>query len=260
MRISALVESLDELEEPLRGLYEENEHGEYVLRLDGVDKHPTVRGLRRALETAKAQRQEMREQLQTFQPLRDAVGEEGDLTETVHDLVARLQSPGTPSEDLDARLEARVKAIEAKHQRELQQLQQQLERREAAVRKHVLEAQLHSQLEAVGVPSEAREAVASMLERKGLTVHEVDGDFRAVFPTDFHGVPEANQPLAEYIGEWAKSDAAAFFLAPTNASGSGAPPRGGRGSETRRVVTRDQLRAGDFDIDSLAKGKSTVVG
>lgn len=261
-KLKTVLDSLDGVEEAFHGFYQANDHGEFVLQLEDVDRHPTVRGLRTALDSAKTQRQEARAQLAHFQPILDAIGDDGDVDSTVHDLLGRMNGGGEGGEDIEARVAAKVKAVEAKFQRELDKATGRAGSMEKALYSRLVDSELDSYLERVGVKKELRPAVRALMKEKGPKVLELgEGDFKPVFPTDIHGVPEANQPLGDFITEWAKTDGAAHYLEPTGATGSGAPPKSGTGAPGgAKIYSQQQLQSGDFDLDAVAEGKATVVG
>lgn len=267
-KLSTMLTSLDEVDESLHDFYQENERGEFVLQIDGVDDHPTVRGLTSALNAAKKQRRDAREALAQFQPLLDAIGEDGDIDNTVHELVARLGSDDGSDDaearraDVEARVAARMKALESRFTRDLEKAQGRATRLETALHDRLVNGELDAALEKAGVRQELRPAVRALMKEKGPKVLELgEGEFKGVFATDIHGVPEANQPIADYVTEWARSDGALHYIEPSGNEGSGAPPsRGSGGPPGSKRYTSDQLASGDFDIDALAEGKATVVG
>lgn len=257
-RLRAVLENVDDLDEGLREFYRQNDHGEFVLDLEDVDAHPTVRGLRRALDAGKQQRDEMRERLSAFKPLLDALGDDADLDGEIHKLVGRLGDNG--GDDLESKMEGARKAIEAKYERELSKVQTRAQRLESELHDRLVSAELDAALEKAGVRPEVRPAVRALMKERGPKVLEADGGFRGVFPTDIYGVPEANQAIGEFIAEWSKSDDALAFIEPRGVQGSGAPqgrPNNGGGGRPR--YTRDDLMSGNFDLDAVADGKAEIV-
>lgn len=65
MGLKSVVTSLDGLADHHKALYKE-QGGVFVLDVDGVDDHPTVKGLKSAFETVKADKQTLKSQLEKF--------------------------------------------------------------------------------------------------------------------------------------------------------------------------------------------------
>jgi len=258
MKLKAVLESLDGLDESLKGLYSKNEHGEFVLDLDGVDSHPAVRGLKAALETSKSQRTKLREKLDAF----------GDMTaEELQELVEFREAQaagggggGGKSDDVAAQLQQLKEKLEGKHTKESEKLTSRIEALQKALESRVVDGELDRAIAAKGFKEDLRPAVRALLkERKPTMVEDDDGNFVGVFKTDLSGIP-GDHSIGDFVDQWSKTDDAAAYIAPTGRTGSGADgnkrPAGGDG----KFVTEQDLAEGTFDLEALAKGQVEVVG
>lgn len=135
--------------------------------------------------------------------------------------------------------------LKAKHAAEMAAKDAELSKERAARDKLVLDNGLSSALDGAGVPAELKPAVLAMLraQHKGAVEISADGDFVGKL---------GDKPIADFVGEWAKSDAAKPFISSNN-NGGGAP--GGKGGgksadnpylkESRNKTRQGQLEATD---------------
>lgn len=66
MTLPILVEDQSKLPEGFEKLYEENDNGQFVLQVEGVDNHPDVHGLKSAYQKEKEKRQRFSQQVEQF--------------------------------------------------------------------------------------------------------------------------------------------------------------------------------------------------
>lgn len=252
MKLKAVLSTLDGLDESMKALYTENEHGEFVLDLDGVDAHPTVRGLKTAHETRGTTIAKLKRQLEAY----------GEHTpEEIQALLEKVEEAekGKGGGDASAQaLKDLQTKLETKHTKELEKLTGRSAALQKALEARVIDGELDAAIEGRFKP-ELKPAVRALLKQRGPTMLETeDGKFIGVFKSDLNGVP-GDHSITDYVKEWAKTEEAAAYIPPTGRGGSGAdgkPPRQGGG----KLVTEADLASGNFDIEALAKGNLEVVG
>jgi hypothetical protein len=137
-----------------------------------------------------------------------------ELTKAAEDAEAqKLQTEG--------KWEEMRERLTATHQKKLDEVKAELERDRQFIREIMVEKELISAIQAVGVIPDDVEVVQAWLEKRKPTVVSEDGKYRGVFETDMGQVP-----IREFVEEWAKSDHAARYLPPLNVQGS--PEQRGR--------------------------------
>lgn len=206
------VESLDDVPEPLREHYEQTEDG-YRLPVEGVKTAEEVQGLESAFEKIKRERNELREKASRVS--------EDDLKD-----LARLRKEAKEREEKKAKEEGRWEEVRAKlieeKDGEINEVRQSLSQREQVIERLTVTNELRSAIAAAGIKPEYHEAVEALLQRRGPKVVWEDGEMpKGVFPDDVHG----DQPIADYVEKWAKSEAAEPYMPPKQAAGGGASGR-----------------------------------
>lgn len=217
MKLPFKVESLDDVPEDRRDLYEEVDGG-YQLQVDGVpDGEEDVSGLKSALEKVKRERDRLRS--------RAGKVSDDDLEE-----LERLREAEAQREEEAAKAAGKWDEIRAKlddkHAKELDQVRAELTKRDKVIEQLTVTNELRSAIAKAGVKDEYRDAVEAMLLRQGPTVLWEDGkDPVGVFSDDVEG----DRPIGVFVEQWAKSDAASPYMPPENGGGGG-----GGGQDTRR--------------------------
>lgn len=259
MKLKAVLTTLDGLAEPLKALYAENEHGEFVLDLDGVDAHPTVRGLKTAHETRGTTITKLKKQLEAYGE--HTPEEIQTLLEKIEELEGSGGAGGKGKGGGDAAAQALKDLqtkLETKHAKELEKLTTRNTVLQKALEARVIDGELDSAIEGRFRP-ELKAAVRAMLKQRGPQMVETeDGKFAGVFKADLNNVP-GDHSITDFVKEWAKTEDAAAFIPPSGRTGSGAdgkPPRQGGG----KFVTEADIEGGNFSIEDLAAGKVEVVG
>jgi hypothetical protein len=257
MRLKARISSLDEIEEGLRGLYEEADDGTFVLALDDVDSHPGVRGLKTAYEKEQERRKKAGDELAA---LREQIG---DLDpETARAAQAKLLEmedkklldEGKVEELLKQRTErmakdheARVKALNAK----LEELSGRESELTGRLQKVLVEGAIREAATKHGVRPTA---VTDVLMR-GNSLFQLDGE--DPLPRDAKGeiVRGKNGVDPMTIDEWfgsLQADAPHLFEA-SNGSGAAGSQRG-QGGTHRRTVSLSDPKAIGANLEEVAAG------
>lgn len=245
--LKAILESLEGLEEPIAALYEEKD-GAFVLQVQGIDGHPSVKGLRSAFEKGKRDLKDATDALEAF----------GGITpDEIEELRTKAENPGESTVDADALVQDAVAKTKAKSQRELDLAKTERDRLYGALERVYVENELNAAIAKHGVKDEYRSAVRSLLKERAPQMIEDAGDFRGVFKADIDGIP-GDHAIDDYVGAWVKTDGAKAFLPPSGKAGSGAPPtengRPAAGPGQARIengmisIDPDKVLSGDVEI------------
>jgi hypothetical protein len=204
MTLKTTVETLEGISEGLQEFYEETDNG-FVLKVDGIDEHPEVTGLKNAYTAEKEKRKAYESKLKS-------IPEDFDLE--AWNKAKQGKSDGEEVIKLRKQYEDRIAELEGT-----------ISSLEGEKHKLTVSTQLDKLLTEVGVNPRLRTAAQALLERD---IHLKDG--KAVVDTDM-----GPMELAEYVKRWAQKDGAAF-IEPASGGGAG----GGKGTDKK--VSLDQFR------------------
>jgi hypothetical protein len=220
MALKTVIETLDGVDDAVQQFYAQDDSGNYVLQVEGVDQHPEVANLKSAYERTKADKK--------------AAADERDA------LKAKVE--GLP-EDFDPKEWEKLKKGGQADPQELVQLRQTLEAErdewkgkyqelEGQTRKMTVERTLAETLAAQGVTNPTyQKAATAMLWPQA----QLDDKGNAVVDTDM-----GPMPLADHVKRWVASEGKDFVTPP---SGGGAKGND-RGSDPKQV-TRSEFDAMD---------------
>lgn len=230
------VDTLDDVPEALREHYEQDGDG-YRLPVQGVKTEDDIRGLESALDKIKRERNE----------LRDKASRVSD--DDLEDL-ARLRKESKERDERKAKEEGRWEELRAKlleeKEGEIGKIKDRLTQREQVIETLTVVNELRAAIAASGVLPEYYEAVEAVLQRKGPKVTWKDGEMpKGVFPDEVHG----DQPVAAFVEEWSKTDAAKAYM-PKKVAGGG----GGVGRDA------GELPKGPYDRKLPIEDKVALIG
>lgn len=209
MALKALVTDIEDVEEKYRDLYEEDDDGNHVLQLAGVDDHPEVKNLRSAYDKEKDKRKRLSTEAEDLRRLKAKLPEDFD-PDQWEELKRRAEQSG------DA---GKVKQVQEEYERKLTEAQQEVTSLKEQIRSNAVERELAQALEAAGVTSPALKRGATAL-LKGQV--QLDDDGNVVMDTKM-----GPKPVADAVKQWASTDEGKDYVSP--AKGSGA--KGGGGSK-----------------------------
>lgn len=204
MSLKTTVESLEGISEALHEFYEETDNG-FVLKVEGIDEHPDVSGLKNAYKAEQGKRKAAESKLKDFP-------EDFDLE--AWNKAKSGKSDGEEVIKLRKQFEDRISELETE--------KQALESEKFNL---TVSTQLDKHLNEVGVRPDLHEAARLLLQRD---IQVKDG--KTVVDTDM-----GPMPIDEYVKKWSQKQGAAFI---TPASGGGAS--GGKGTDKK--VTLDQFK------------------
>lgn len=265
-KLKAVVSSADDIPQGFADYYAEDAtRGEWVLQIDGVNTHPTVRGLSSALEKQKTSNTKLKERLDAF----------GDLTtEELEELREKAEAKppagggGNDEEAIKARVKEALDAQDAKFAKERTKFERektewQGEKTKLTGHLHTLhvENELTSALGKLDIPEQLRAGARTRLKSFGPKVIEEDGKYRGVFEADAQGVP-GEHSIGDFVKAWAESEEGQAYQLPTGRAGSGAPADGSRkggggGNNAKQVRVTDGI--GVVDPEKVVKGDQRVL-
>jgi len=241
MTLPILVEDQENLPEGYESLYEEGDKGGYYLKVEGVDSHPEVQGLKTAYQKEKEKRQALAKQRDELKRKADVIPEDVEL-ETVQGLIEKLQSgalrPDGTTEDPNRPDPAKIKAeIEKRYQQQLDELTEGLSKKEGQLQRMVIDNGLTGALSKNKVTDPYFQKAAKKLLADQVQVKEDDnGRPFAVVETDMGEVS-----LDQFVQNWAASDEGSRFV--DGSTGGGTRSGHSQSPKGKRQVTRGQFQA-----------------
>jgi archaellum component FlaC len=220
MALRSIADTLDDIAEPFRGEYKEVD-GKYVLDIENVDAHPTVRGLRSTLERLKTDKKDLTTKVSNLEARIDGLPDDFNV-EKFEELKALADKNAKPEEHL-AQLRTQ---LETKHGKEKSDLQKKIDALEGNIKRLVVDDGLTKALMDAGVSKEFMSAAKALLKEKGIVkLEEDEGTYAAIVDTDL-----GKLPLSKFVAEWATGDEGKVFV--SKATGGGAAGgQGGKPSE-----------------------------
>lgn len=259
MKLKAVVDSLEGIDEAYQGLYTEK-GGKYVLSIDGIDAHPTVSGLVSALDKERSERKSLKDEAGKWRELVDLRGGDADDL-TPQELHAALEAGGAEG-DVQSKIDAAVKAatdkLATRHTKELEKVAGEAEKYRSGLRGVSIESALDRKIAESGIEKKYHKAVKlTLLDKKPELVENEDGTFRGVFKKDPDGIP-GEFSIDEYWDAWKETDEAGGFV-PVGGGGSGSEGnrQGNAGGVPGRMDPNDPLAWGQ-NAEKIAKGEMTV--
>lgn len=229
-----VLESIDDLPEPLHDLFEQNGEG---WRLKEFEPAEEVEGLKSALETERSARKQLDRQLRET---KSRLPEDFDPDEW-----KKLRAEARKREEEKAKAEGRWEELRTKLQQEEKEkreslqaeFEEKLKQRDAAIHDLTVKTDIRSALSEAGFLPESHDMLEAYFERQGADVEWTDDGPRGVIPDDLHGP----KPISEAVKEFAGTEAAEIFLKKGGATGGGASPGGSGGGGTPPKKNRSDM-------------------
>jgi hypothetical protein len=234
MPFKAVINNLDDIEEAVREFYKEakikgadgKEVTVFAFDLDGINDHPAVGALKNAHERQKAETAKAKARVAELETKHVDIPE-GFTPEEWSRLQAVDEEYKKNANDPDKKKihEAEIQSVKAMYEQRITGITRKAEADLAAektahtatkgsLRGRVVGDDLTRALAEAGVDKKFLPAARALLE-KSVKVLEENGTMSAVFETDL-----GEQPIGQFIPQWAQSDTGKHFLVP--ASGGGA--------------------------------------
>lgn len=208
MALKAILDSLDNVDESLKELYEEKD-GKFVLKIDGVREHPEVTALKNAYDAEKDKRAKAAEERDELKKKVEQIPDDFDPDE-----YEKLKAHGAPDEDVQKKVEDARERERKRHEKTIEKLTAE---RDELAQKYTgtrTEVALEKALSEVNVAPHLRRAA----ERLWTPDTQIDEDGNVV--------TKDGTPLTDAIKDWAQGDEGSYFIAAPGNGGGGAP--GGR--------------------------------
>lgn len=253
MGIKAMLDSVDELPEAVKSYYKQD-GDRFVLDIEEIDNHPSVRGVITANKTNKETRDRLRAEVEALKARTSFLPEDFD-ADAFENLRAAAEGKGTKTTD-EQLAEIRAKAADAaakKFQPEIETREQRIAKMDAALKRMVIDDGLMRAMDEARIAPEHRDMLLPGLKARAKIEIQEDGDaYKAAVDTDLGPVS-----LAQYVKEWAGSDSGKIYVAKS----TGADPKGGRGgtggSKTMKTDEFNALSA--HERNSFMKAGGSLV-
>ena len=216
-KLQAVLESLDDVPEPYRDLYVEDDGGKFRIDAEGVENLVDTSGLKSALAKVKREAKDAKDALARY---------DGVDPEKYADLVKAQEAAEAQKLQTEGKWEEMKDRLTTAHQKVLDEKDADLKMRDRVIENLTVENELNAAIDRAGVLPEHRKAVRALLRVEAAPTVKWDGDVP-------HGVM-GDVAIAEYVESWSKTDEAAYYLPSSGAGGSGAKGGGGGGGAARK--------------------------
>jgi hypothetical protein len=240
------VEKIDDVEEPLRTLYEEKD-GKFRLKVDGIDNEYVPRdALKRANDESAARRKE----LENWKKI-------GKTEDEIKELIAAAEK----AEEIKAKragdFDKLREAMAAQHAKDLKTKDDAITNMQKSIERHLIDAQ------ATAAIASAKGSADLLLPhvQKHVRVVEENGDY-VVKVVDAKGEPRINgkgeaMSIADLVGEMRQSDVYGRAFEGSGQSGSGMRPGANGGTPANQAKTMSRADFAQLaPHEQMAKMKS----
>lgn len=263
MPLALIVESLDDLPEEVKSLYRPHD-GKFMLDLDDVEQHPSVTGIKTALEKEKAQRKERGDKITDLEKQLSEIGltaEEAAELRKLRDDQEAEQARKTGDiekivEQRTSRLRADYEAQLAARDREITTITEDRDGRVAQLSKLTIDSQVSKEAAALGVLPKAIDLVSTL----AADTWRLDEAGNAVAYTADNEVQYGKDGKPLNMAEWVASiqeQRPYLFDGPKGGGASSETGGGGPGRPGQISLAADSNAIGK-NLEAVAEGKVTV--
>lgn len=255
MTLKAIIDNLDDVEESQRGLYTKQADGTFRLDVEGVEFPSDVEGLKRTLDTYKAETRKLKASLKAF---------EGIDPDEVRELLADREKGAADDAKARGDWEAREKQLIDKHRQEQEKLQTAIAALEGFRDRALIDSAARVALEKHGGSS------ALLLPHVKSRLRVVaDGDDFTTQVVDANGHPQVadaqGNPLTidGLVAQMKEDQAYAPAFASSGKSGGGSAGGGQQGGSNGRPTPTGKIGWHDREgfsqnLEDIAAGKVAV--
>lgn len=226
------VDSIDAVDEPLRGLYEEKD-GKFTLKVDGVPTED-ISGLQNALKSERASRAAYEKRAKAFESL-------GKSDEELKELLAAAEKSENEKAEKAGEFDKLREALRTQHAKDLKAKDDAIGKMRSSLERHLIDAQATAALAAAkGVPDLLLPHV-----QKQVRVVEDSGNYVATV-IDAQGEPRINgkgEPfsIADLVAEMRQSEVFGRAFEGTGQTGSGMRPTNGAMPSGNKTLSRAEF-------------------
>ena len=229
MGLKAVVDSLDGISEGFHDLYKEAD-GKFVADIEGLDDHPTVRGVITANKTNKETRDRLKVENENLRKRVELFPEDFD-PESYSSMLERLEKNEGP--DVDEKLVKQRTKLEERFGVEQKTLTDKITSLEAHLERMVVDDGFSRAMDVAHVDGKHKAKLMPYLKSLGkVVIEESNGAYSASVDTDLGPVS-----LSQFVQDWAASEDGKDYIAKS----TGPRPRGGDGTGARDTVTRAEF-------------------
>ena len=215
MKLKAILETLDGLDEALKPFYTEKD-GKFILALDHVDDHPDVKGLKASLTSARAEKKTLETKVT------ELTDKFGSLPDDFMDNYNRLKDSGTGN--VDQKLADQRARLTQEKDTAVNKVTAERDSFKSRVEKLTSENAINVALAEANVAPHMQKAVRAM--------------FQSQIKVDYEGdeaiVTIENLPVVDKIKAWAGTEEGKYFVAaPANGGGGGGNNKPGSGNNAK---------------------------
>lgn len=262
MALAVAVESLDDIPEALRGEYEEV-NGRFVLKLDGIDSHPSVVGLKTNHDRLRKEVADTKAKLRKLDGLdpekyQQMTSQLEELQEQLETLKGQQGNGGKPNEeDIERRVQRALEKVRKEHINEVQVLNTKLSTVESE--RNALTAWQKEQLvtravETAVIKAGVRPDAVPFAVDRGLKVFKLNDEGKIV-AEDEEGLTRTGKDGVKALSplEWATTELfqEASFLFPS--SGGGGAGGGAGGKRYGGIVSKEDFKSEKEEADFMVK-------
>lgn len=228
MPLQAILETIDDLDEGLRGLYAEQD-GKFVLDLDDtVREHPRVLNLSNAYKREQEARRGASDKLRALEERLSGIPDDFDPAEieTLRS-AAKKNGKGEGGGQDDGALAKLREQMEKRSATEIEKRDARIGVLEGEIKRLVVDHGVDAALDEAGISPKFKAAARALLKERGVVkLVEDGGTFSAIVESDMGPVT-----AREFVKSWSASDEGKAFVLPAEGSGATGNNRGKFGED-----------------------------
>lgn len=243
MTLKYTVDSLDGIDENVRGLYAEKD-GKFVLSVEGIPAPEDTSGLKTALERERANAKQFSKQVKRWEGL-------GKSPEEISELLESLAENERKKAEEDGDFDKLLSQHKTKWEKEKAELAAELDASRASERKAIIENSLKSSLVTAGATGEGMELLPVILSQR--IKFETDGGERVIRilsedgETPLAGSSKDGTATFEDLAKWAVEKYPSLFKGEGRGGGGKQPDsKAGRSGITKKSDLKTEKSKADF--------------
>lgn len=236
MPLKTVLESLEGVDDAVKPLYKEVDK-KFILDIEGVDDHPTVKNLKSAFEAQKVRNTELTTKFTEAETKLKELPEDFDAQKWLEFKTAAEKDKGSKDkavEDLTRLHEARLTALTTQQAAELQKRDDTIGSLNGQLDRLALDTQLTDLLIKAKVDEKLMEGARAVVASKVKITRQEDGSRQMFVETNV-----GDQLLSDYMKTWAETAGLPYVARPGGPAAAGG---GGGGGGVRQIVRSEFLK------------------